>query len=85
MMIMIMILYFLMFNFTLLISNLIYQAIFYSDASLRSQDDDPAICLVCGRLLNAGDLLIMIMSSIYYTVDDVLIMMMSHDDESWWL
>lgn len=33
----------------------IYQAIFFSDASLRSQDDDPAICLVCGRLFNAGE------------------------------
>jgi len=36
-------------------TDLYQQAIFFSDASLRSQDDDPAICLVCGRLFNAGN------------------------------
>lgn len=65
-------------------SNLMYQAIFFSDATLRSQDDDPAICLVCGRLLNAGEVLLT-MSNIYYdnSIDDnVMMMMMSHNESS---
>jgi hypothetical protein len=58
-------------------SYLIYQAIFFSDASLRSQDDDPAICLVCGRLFNAGEVFITMNSTYnnFYT-DEILIIVM---------
>jgi hypothetical protein len=54
-------------------SYLIYQAIFFSDASLRSQDDDPAICLVCGRLFNAGEVFTMNSTYNIFYGDEILI------------